>query len=248
MVGVTSKSQSKHEDSQIRPESSVAENAKGFEQFVNENELQFLVTDAGFRAKSMEEELEAAEKKLSISRSTISQLKQDQADQNALLKRIDSHSKSIHDLQEKIANVMSIHEDETTELNTKLDECKCEMTQMAVMNRLKEDVWNIDVGKLKVQLVTREKSFKDLIKRLNVLKSEKESISAQVNTLEQEKYSKDELIKELETRLDSLQVVHAEVCSVVEDVEKVNNELMLKMAELKGKVAGSDKLFQKEHK
>nr|GEV70803.1 hypothetical protein [Tanacetum cinerariifolium] len=121
----------------------------------------------------------------------------------------------------------------------KLDECKCEMTQMAVMNRLKEDVWNIDVGKLKVQLVTKEKSFKDLIKRLNVLKSEKESISAQVNTLEQEKYSKDELIKELETRLDSLQVVHAEVCSVVEDVEKVNNELMLKMAELKGKVADS---------
>ena len=141
-----------------------------------QNELQLLVTDAGFRAKSMEDELEAAKKKLSISRSTISQLKQDQSqvDQqllNALLKQIDSHSKSIHDLQERIATGMSIHEDQTTELNTKIDEYKCEMTQMAVMNKLKEDIWNIDDGKLKVQLITKEKSFNDLIKRLNVLKS-----------------------------------------------------------------------------
>ena len=114
-----------------------------------QNELQLLVTitNAGFRAKSMEEELKEAEKKLSISRSTISQLKQDQSqvDQqllNALLKQIDSHSKSIHDLQEIIATAVSIHEDQTAELNTKIDEHKCEMTQMAVMNSLKEDIWN----------------------------------------------------------------------------------------------------------
>ena len=112
-----------------------------------QNELQLLVTDAGFRAKSMEDELEAARKKLSISRSTISQLKQDQSqvDQqllNALLKQIDSHSKSIHDLQEIIATAVSIHEDQTAELNTKIDEHKCEMKQMAVMNSLKEDIWN----------------------------------------------------------------------------------------------------------
>ena len=112
-----------------------------------QNELQLLVTDAGFRAKSMEDELEAAKKKLSISRSTISQLKQDQSqvDQqllNALLKQIDSHSKSIHDLQEIIATAVSIHEDQTAELNTKIDEHKCEMKQMAVMNSLKEDIWN----------------------------------------------------------------------------------------------------------
>ncbi|PWA57192.1 hypothetical protein CTI12_AA411390 [Artemisia annua] len=124
-----------------------------------QNELQLLVT-AGFRAKSMEEELEVAEKKLSISR-TISQLKQDQSqvDQqllNALLKQIDSHSKSIQDLQERLATAISIHENQPTELNTKLDEYKCEMTQMAVMNRLKENVWNIDVGKLKVQLFTKK--------------------------------------------------------------------------------------------
>ena len=62
------------------------------------------------------------------------------------------------------------------------------------------------------------------------------------------KYSKDHLIQELETHLDSLQIVHAGVCSVIEDVEKVNNELMVKMAELKGKVVASNKLFQKEHK
>ncbi|PWA79699.1 protein Networked (NET), actin-binding (NAB) domain-containing protein [Artemisia annua] len=144
---------------------------------------------------------------------------------------------------------MAIHEDQTTELNTKIDEYKCEMTQMAVMNMLKEDIWNIDVGKLKVQLTAKEKSFNDLIKRLNVLKSEKESISARVNTLQQEKYSKDDLIPELETRLDSLQVVHAGVCLVIEDVETANNELMVKivkMAELKGKVVGSEKLYQKE--
>ena len=48
--------------------------------------------------------------------------------------------------------------------------------------------------------------------------------------------------------MDSLLLVHAGVCLVIEDVEKVNNELMVKMAEPKGKVVGSDKLFQKEHK
>ena len=94
----------------------------------------------------------------------------------------------------------------------------------------------------------KRKVINDLFKCLNILQSavrERRYYSAQLNTLQQEKYSKYDLIQELETRLDSLQVVYAGVCSVIEDVQKANNELMLKMAELKGKVVRSDKLYQK---
>nr|GEU90255.1 KIP1-like protein [Tanacetum cinerariifolium] len=119
---------------------------------------------------------------------------------------------------------------------------------MKAMNKLKEDIWNDDVGKLQVQFESKCKSFSDLIERLNALKVEKNGLSSQLETLAKEDYLKDDLIQELETRLNSLQAVHVGVRSLVDDVDKVNNELTLKMAELNEKVKDSGKLFQKEEK
>ncbi|GJY50160.1 hypothetical protein Tco_0440116 [Tanacetum coccineum] len=90
------------------------------------------------------------------------------------------------------------------------------------------------------------KSFSDLIERLNSLKVGKNGLSAQLEILQREDYSKHDLIQELETHLNSLQAMHDGVRSLVDDVDNVNNELTLKMAELKKKVKGSAKLFQKE--
>ncbi|PWA26097.1 protein kinase-like domain-containing protein [Artemisia annua] len=112
----------------------------------------------------------------------------------------------------------------------------------------KIDVWNDDVGKLKVKVESKCKSFSDLIECLNAMKVEKNGLSAKLETLQKEDYSKDDLIQELETRLNSLQAVHVGVRLLVDDVDKVNNELTLKMAELNEKAKGSAKLFQKEEK
>ncbi|PWA42627.1 protein kinase-like domain-containing protein [Artemisia annua] len=77
---------------------------------------------------------------------------------------------------------------------------------------------------------------------------EKNGLSAELETLQKEDYSKDDLIQELETRLNSLQAMHVGVRLLVDDVDKVNNELTLKMAELNEKAKGSAKLFQKDEK
>ncbi|GKB44276.1 hypothetical protein Tco_0889218, partial [Tanacetum coccineum] len=101
-----------------------------------------------------------------------------------------------------------------SEINTKIDEYKGLISEMEVMNKLKK---NDDVGKLKVKVESKCKSFSDLIERLNALKVEKNGLT-----------------------------MHEGVRSLVDDVDKVNNELTLKMAKLKEKVKGSAKLFQKE--
>ncbi|PWA57193.1 KIP1-like protein [Artemisia annua] len=217
------------------------------------NELLLLVENIGNRVASMEEELKDSKKKLVISENVISQLKQNQGqvDQqllDSLYEKIESHSKTINELLQRIATETSIHEDQTTKVNRKIDEYKVLISEMEAMNKVKEDIWNDDVGKLKVKIESKCKSFSDLIDRLNALKIERKGLSEQLETLQKEDYSKDDLIQELETRLNSLQDVHVGVRSLVDDVDKVNNELTLKMAELNEKVKGSEKLFQKEEK
>ncbi|PWA98314.1 hypothetical protein CTI12_AA021270 [Artemisia annua] len=162
------------------------------------NELLLLVENIGNRVASMEEELKDYKKKLVISENVISQLKQNQGqvDQqvlDSLYEKIESHSKTINELLQRIATETAIREDQTT-------------------------------------------------------KVEKIGLSAQLETLQNEDFTKDDLIQELETRLNALQAVHVGVRSLVDDVDKVNNELTLKMAELNEKVKGSAKLFQKEEK
>ncbi|PWA98312.1 KIP1-like protein [Artemisia annua] len=217
------------------------------------NELLLLDENIGNRVASMEEKLKNSKKKLLISENGISHLKQDQGqvDQqvlDSLYEKIESHSKAINELLQRIATETAIREDQTTKVNRKIDEYKVLISEMEAMNKLKEDIWNDDVGKLKVKIESKCKSFSDLIDRLNALKIERKGLSEQLETLQKEDYSKDDLIQELETRLNSLQDVHVGVRSLVDDVDKVNNELTLKMAELNEKVKGSEKLFQKEEK
>ncbi|GKD99336.1 hypothetical protein Tco_1387320 [Tanacetum coccineum] len=215
------------------------------------NELLLLVENIGNRVASMEEELKYSKKKLSISENVISHLKKGQMDQqvlDSLYEKIESHSKTINELLQRIATETSIHEDQTTKVNRKIDEYKRLISEMEATNKLKEDIWNDDVGKLQVKFESKCKSFSDLIERLNALKVEKNGLSAQLETLQKEDYSQDDLIRELETRLNSLQDVHVGVRSLVDDVDKVKNELTLKMAELNEKVKDSGKLFQKEEK
>ncbi|MFS8013276.1 hypothetical protein Hanom_Chr14g01330901 [Helianthus anomalus] len=93
-----------------------------------------------------------------------------------------------------------------------------------------------DIGRLKMEVSEKCRSVNDLNKHLDSLKLKKDEVTAKVDTLRAEKRSQDNLVGELETCLNSIQVEHVGVLSSFDNVQKVIDELKLKVMELEREV------------
>ncbi|KAJ0661743.1 putative protein Networked (NET), actin-binding (NAB) [Helianthus annuus] len=124
-------------------------------------------------------------------------------------------------LQEEVSLYVadiSVRNDQITELSRNLDQ------SMA------------DIGRLKMEVSEKCRSVNDLNKHLDSLKLKKDEVTAKVDTLRAVKRSQDNLVGELETCLNSIQVEHVGVVSSFGNAQKVVDELKLKVMELEREV------------
>ncbi|KAJ0705363.1 hypothetical protein HanPI659440_Chr14g0572631 [Helianthus annuus] len=124
-------------------------------------------------------------------------------------------------LQEKVSLYVadiSVRNDQVTELSRNLDQSMS------------------DIGRLEMEVSEKCRSVNDLNKHLDSLKLKKDEVTAKVDTLRAEKRSQDNLVGELETCLNSIQVEHVGVVSSFENAQKVIDELKLKVMELEREV------------
>ncbi|KAI3793140.1 hypothetical protein L1987_35755 [Smallanthus sonchifolius] len=222
------------------------------------DDLKLVISESDLKFKAMEEELEKSRKSLSIAKDTISNLKGDKSSkvyqQNLMMKyelqsgqklvgqareQLSVQMENFHRLEQQVescASEITVREDQIKKLNTKNDQYKSEILRLEETLKSKEDIWNHDVIKLKVQLKNKSKSFDDLKRQLNNVRSERNRTCGKLETLKEERCSQDKLIQELETRLNTLQVEHERVVSSFENAEKLNDELTLKVVELEREV------------
>ncbi|KAI3800040.1 hypothetical protein L1987_35347 [Smallanthus sonchifolius] len=249
----TTKLKSQENESEITTENSHLELQKQVD------DLKLVISESDLKIKAMEEELEKSRKSLSIAKDTISNLKGEKSSkvyqQNLMMKyelqsgqklvgqareQLAVQMENFHRLEQKVescASEITVREDQIKKLNTKNDRYKSEILRLEETLKSKEDIWNHDVIKLKVQLKNKSKSFDDLKRQLNTVRSERNRTCGKLETLEEERCSQDKLIQELETRLNTLQVEHERVVSSFENAEKLNNELTSKVVELEREVA-----------
>ncbi|KAJ0842380.1 putative protein Networked (NET), actin-binding (NAB) [Helianthus annuus] len=124
-------------------------------------------------------------------------------------------------LQEEVSLYVadiSVRNDQITELSRNLDQSMS------------------DIGRLKMEVSEKCRSVNDLNKHLDSLKLKKDEVTAKVDTLRAEKRSQDNLVGELETCLNSIQVEHVGVVSSFGNAQKVVDELKLKVMELEREV------------
>ncbi|XP_035839433.1 protein NETWORKED 4B [Helianthus annuus] len=124
-------------------------------------------------------------------------------------------------LQEEVSIYVadiSVRNDQITELSRNLDQSMS------------------DIGRLKMEVSEKCRSVNDLNKHLDSLKLKKDEVTAKVDTLRAEKRSQDNLVRELETCLNSIQVEHVGVLSSFDNAQEVIDELKLKVMELEREV------------
>ncbi|KAD7480305.1 hypothetical protein R6Q59_009091 [Mikania micrantha] len=221
------------------------EKSKVFElqkQVVN---LLLLVSDSNLKIKTIGEELEASSSKLLVAKDLLSQqheraskqkTKQNKEMLALLHKQIDSHSETVNALQQQVAADIIAHDDQIKEFDMKINQYVSEISVLKSTHEAKEDKWNADIEKLKKELKEKCQSLDELNKKLETLILERDGVDARLDTLRAEKCSRDNLVQEMETRLKSLQAERAEVLVTFKIVQKLKDELKLKVVELEQEV------------
>ncbi|KAI3800041.1 hypothetical protein L1987_35348 [Smallanthus sonchifolius] len=140
--------------------------------------------------------------------------------------KIDEHAARV--LEAKLRN-QSKHDYEITEMNMKILQYMAEISQLKSTHEKKEKIWNGVTGQLKKDL--KEKC--DLVDELNKNMSRKDD---QLEILWDEKRSQDILIEQLKTELKSVKSENVELVSSFDTVQKLADELKLKVLELEREV------------
>ncbi|KAM0069107.1 hypothetical protein Hdeb2414_s0002g00080501 [Helianthus debilis subsp. tardiflorus] len=212
------------------------EKIKGIELEKQVADLKLVITDSNIQIKTMGDELEASREKLSATEDEISKLMHEMA----LLKtQLDSEKENNLGLQEEVYAYVAdiqVRDDQITELHTKINQSMYEISLLKSAHKEKEDNWNADIERLQTELREKCKSVDDLNKDLDSLKLKKDGVTAQLDTLRAEKSCQDNIVRELETNLNSLQHEHERVLLSFDNAQKVTNELKLKVMELEREV------------
>ncbi|KAJ0705362.1 hypothetical protein HanPI659440_Chr14g0572621 [Helianthus annuus] len=136
-----------------------------------------------------------------------------------IVKKLDGHLAGV--IAEKIANQLN-HESAMKEMNTKMDQYRTEIAQLKATHEKKEKIWKGVTGQLRQELT--EKSA--LIGQQ----------SEQMSKLCADKSSQNTLIDQLKTELDAVKSENARVLPSFDNVQKLIDELKLKVAELDSEV------------
>ncbi|XP_076928647.1 protein NETWORKED 4A-like [Bidens hawaiensis] len=198
------------------------EKTKAIELEKQVSDLKLVISDSNLQIKTMGDELDASRKKLLAAEDEISKL----------MHELDSARKTNLELQEEVSVYVadiSVRDDQITELNTKIDQSMYEIS-------LLKSTHKADIERLQMEIMQKCQSVDDLNKNLDGLKLKKDGLTAQLDTLRDEKSCQDDLVRELETRLSSLQPEHERVLSSFDNAQKVINELKLKVTELESEV------------
>ncbi|KAI7736854.1 hypothetical protein M8C21_013610 [Ambrosia artemisiifolia] len=226
------------------------EKMKGIELEKQVADLKLVISNSNLQTKTMGEELEASRDKLSAAEDEISKLMHElsskisklgstQQDMALLEKQLDCEKENNLALQEEVSAFVadiSVRDDQITELNTKINQSTNEISLLKSTHKAKEDNWNADIERLRTELREKCISVDDLNKSLDYLKLKKDGLTAQLDTLQAEKCCQDNLVRELETALNSLQHEHERVLLSSDNAQKVTNELKLKVMELEREV------------
>ncbi|KAK9070486.1 hypothetical protein SSX86_010888 [Deinandra increscens subsp. villosa] len=246
------KQQIQENESDIRTKNAhlETEKMKGTELEKQVANLKLLISDSNLQIKTTREELDASRERLlaaedEISKLThelsskISKLGSTQQEMALLEKKLDAEKESNMGLQEEVSLCVadiSVRDDQITELNTRINQSMYDISLLKSTHKAKEYTWNADLEKLQMELREKCQSVDDLNKNMDYLKLKKDGITAQLDTLRADKCSQDNLVRELETRLNSLQLEHERVLSSFDNAQKVADELKLKVAELEREV------------
>lgn len=198
------------------------EKTKAIELEKQVSDLKLVISDSNLQIKTMGDELDASRKKLLAAEDEISKL----------MHELDSAKKTNLELQEEVSVYVadiSVRDDQITELNTKINQSMSEIS-------LLKSTHKADIERLQMEMMEKSQSVDDLNKNLDGLKLEKDGLTAQLDTLRAEKSCQDDLVRELETRLNSLQLENERVLSSFDNAQKVINELKLKVTELESEV------------
>ncbi|GKA23013.1 NETWORKED 4B-like protein [Tanacetum coccineum] len=218
------------------------------------SDLKLVISDSNLNIRTTRDELEASRKQVLAAEDEISKLKDElsskifeqtnwlqgqlgstQQEIASLQKQLGSEIDKNAELQEEVSLCVadiSVRNDQITELNTMINQSMSEILLLKSTHEAKEDTLNADIGRLNMELREKCQVVEALNKYMDALKLEKDGVKAQLDTLHAEKCHQDNVIRELETRLDSLQVEHVGVLSAQKDA----NELKLKVAELEREV------------
>lgn len=220
--------------------------------------LEHVISDSNLKVETMEKELVASNEKLLAAEDEITMLNHElsskifeqshwlqgqlgstQQEIALLQKQLDSEKDKNLGLQEEVYSCIadiSVRNDQITELHTKIDHFMSEISLLKSTHEAKEDSWNADFSRLKMEVTEKCRSVDDLNNKLDALMLEKDGLKAQFDTLQAEKRSHGHLIQELETRLKSLQAEHVRVLSSLDNAQDVTNELRLKVLDLEKEV------------
>ncbi|XP_035839432.1 peroxisomal and mitochondrial division factor 1-like [Helianthus annuus] len=136
-----------------------------------------------------------------------------------IVKKLDGHLAGV--IAEKIANQLD-HESEMKAMNVKVNQYMTEIAQLKATHEKKEKIWKGVTGQLRQELT--EKSA--LIGQQ----------SEQMSKLSADKSSQNTLIDQLKTELDAVKSENARVIPSFDNVQKLIDELKLKVAELDSEV------------
>ncbi|KAJ9539850.1 hypothetical protein OSB04_026356 [Centaurea solstitialis] len=213
-------------------------------------DLKLVISDSGYEIETMGVELEESREKLLTAEDEISKLKHElgstQQDMALLHKQLDSEKNNVSALQEEVSLCVadiSVRDDQITELYTNINQSVSEISLLKSTHEAKEDSWNTDIERLKMELRERCQLVDNLNKEMDALKQkrdavvvEKDGVKAQLDTLRAEMRHQDNITRELETRLNSLQVEHMGALASFDCAQKEANELRCKVAELETEV------------
>ncbi|MFS8013275.1 hypothetical protein Hanom_Chr14g01330881 [Helianthus anomalus] len=136
-----------------------------------------------------------------------------------IVKKLDGHLAGV--IAEKIANQLN-HESEMKAMNTKMNQYRTEIAQLKAAHEKKEKIWKGVTGQLRQELTEKSALIGQQSEQMSILCADKSS----QNTL----------IHQLKTELDAVKSENARVLPSFDNVQKLIDELKVKVAELDSEV------------
>lgn len=220
-----------------------AEKAKVVELQEQVSDLKLVVSESNLKIKTMGEKLNAANDEITKVKHELSsksiELGCIQEEMALLHIHIDSQKAKILELQEEVnlcVADITVRDDQITELSTTVNQSMSEISLLKTTYSAKEDIWNDEVKRSKTEVNEKCQLIDSLNRKHDAVMSERDGVKAQLDTLRAEMCSRDNLIREMNTRLSSLQAENARVVSSFDIAQKFSNELNLKVVELEREV------------
>lgn len=220
-----------------------AEKAKVVELQEQVSDLKLVVSESNLKIKTMGEKLNAANDEITKVKHELSsksiELGCIQEEMALLQIHIDSQKAKILELQEEVnlcVADITVRDDQITELSTTVNQSMSEISLLKTTYSAKEDIWNDEVKRSKTEVNDKCQLIDDLNRKHDAVMSERDGVKAQLDTLRAEMCSRDNLIREMNNRLSSLQAENARVLSSFDIAQKFSNELNLKVVELEREV------------